>query len=42
MFESVTLEEVVNVAKKLSPLARIRLIEQINTHLKRNFIVVVC
>ena len=40
MSESVTLEEVVNLAKQLSPLDRIRLIEQITPHLKRDLIVV--
>ena len=40
MPESVTLEEVANLAKQLSPLDRIRLIEQITPHLKRDLIVV--
>ena len=35
----ITLEEVVNLAKQLSPLDRIRLIEQITPHLKRDLIV---
>ena len=39
MPESVNLEEVLNLAKQLSPLDRIRLIEQITPHLKRDFIV---
>ena len=39
MPESITLEEVVNLAKQLSPLDRIRLIEQITPHLKRDLIV---
>ena len=36
MPESVTLEEVANLAKQLSPLDRIRLIEQITPNLKRD------
>ncbi len=39
MPESVTLEEVLNLAKQLSSLDRIRLIEQITSHLKRDLIV---
>ena len=39
MPESVTLEEVLNLAKQLSSLDRIRLIEQITPHLKRDLIV---
>ena len=39
MPQSVTLEEVVNLAKQLSPLDRIRLIEQITPNFKRDFIV---
>ena len=38
MTKSITLEEVVNLAKQLSPLDRIRLIEQITPHLKRDLI----
>ena len=40
MADSVTLEEVLNLAKQLSPLDRIRLIEQITPQLKRDFVVV--
>jgi hypothetical protein len=40
MADSVTLEEVLNLAKQLSPLDRIRLIEQITPQLKRNLVVV--
>ncbi len=39
MPESVTLEYVLSLAKQLSPLDRIRLIEQITPQLKRDFIV---
>ncbi len=39
MANSVTLEEVLNLAKQLSPLDRIRLIEQITPQLKRDFVV---
>ena len=39
MADSVTLEEVLNLAKQLSPLDRIRLIEQITPQLKRDFVV---
>jgi|GEM_PF-1099734 len=39
MPKSITLEEVVNLAKQLSPLDRIRLIEQITPHIKRDLIV---
>ena len=39
MPESVTLEEVLNLAKQLSSLDRIRLIEQITPYLKRDLIV---
>jgi hypothetical protein len=40
MADSVTLEEVLNLAKQLSPLDRIRLIEQITPQLKRDLVVV--
>ena len=40
MADFVTLEEVLNLAKQLSPLDRIRLIEQITSQLKRDFVVV--
>ena len=40
MSDSVTLEEVLNLAKQLSPLDRIRLIEQITPQLKRDLVVV--
>ncbi len=40
MADSITLEEVLNLAKQLSPLDRIRLIEQITPHLKRDLIIV--
>ncbi|MGK7895435.1 MAG: hypothetical protein AB4372_17900 [Xenococcus sp. (in: cyanobacteria)] len=39
MTKSITLEEVLDLAKQLSPLDRIRLIEQITPHLKRDLIV---
>ena len=39
MIESVTLEEVINLAKKLSPMDRIRLIEQITPQIKRDLLV---
>ena len=39
MADSVTFEEVLNLAKQLSPLDRIRLIEQITPQLKRDFVV---
>lgn len=39
MANSVTLEEVLNLAKQLSPLERIRLIEQIIPQLKRDLVV---
>ncbi len=39
MIESVTLEEVLNLAKKLSPMDRIRLIEQITPQIKRDLLV---
>lgn len=39
MSDSVSLEEVVNLAKQLSPLDRIRLIEQITPQLKRDLFV---
>jgi hypothetical protein len=39
MANSVTLEEVLNLAKQLSPLERIRLIEQITPQLKRDLVV---
>ncbi len=39
MSEPVTLEKVLNLAKQLSPLDRIRLIEQITPSLKRDLIV---
>lgn len=40
MADSVTFEEVLNLAKQLSPLERILLIEQIAPQLKRDLIVV--
>lgn len=40
MAESVTLEEVLNLAKQLSPLDRIRLIEQMTPQIKRDLIIV--
>jgi len=40
MIESVTLEEVLNLAKQLSPLDKIRLIEQITPQLKRDLVVI--
>ena len=40
MVDSVTLEEVLNLAKQLSPLDRIRLIEQITPQLKLDFVLV--
>ncbi len=40
MTDSITLEEVLNLAKQLSPLDRIRLIEQITPQLKRDWVVV--
>ncbi len=40
MADFVTLEEVLNLVKQLSPLDRIRLIEQITPQLKRDFVVV--
>ena len=40
MADSITLEEVLNLAKQLSPLDRIRLIEQITPCLKRDLVVV--
>ena len=40
MADSVTLEKVLNLAKQLSPLDRIRLIEQITPQLKRDLVVV--
>ena len=40
MADSVTLEEVLNLAKQLSPLDRIRLIEQITPQLKLDFVLV--
>lgn len=39
MADSLTLEEVLNLAKQLSPLNRIRLIEQIIPQLKRDLVV---
>ena len=39
MSDSVTLEQVLQLAKQLSPLDRIRLIEQITPQLKRDFVV---
>lgn len=39
MADSVTLEEVLNLAKQLSPLDRIRLIEQITPQIKRDLVV---
>jgi hypothetical protein len=39
MANSVTLKEVLNLAKQLSPLDRIRLIEQITPQLKRDLVV---
>lgn len=39
MSEPITLEKVLNLAKQLSPLDRIRLIEQITPSLKRDLIV---
>lgn len=39
MIESVTLETVLNLAKKLSPLDKIRLIEQITPRIKRDLLV---
>ena len=38
MAEYVTLEKVLKLAKQLSPLDKIRLIEQITPHLKRDLI----
>ena len=38
MADSVTLEEVLNLAKQLSPLDRVRLIEQITPQLKRDLV----
>ncbi|MGL5832422.1 MAG: hypothetical protein ACRC80_38620 [Waterburya sp.] len=40
MTDSTTLEEVLNLAKQLSPLDRIRLIEQITPQLKRDWVIV--
>ncbi|MDJ0649570.1 MAG: hypothetical protein QNJ60_12775 [Xenococcaceae cyanobacterium MO_188.B19] len=39
MIESVTLEKVLNLAKKLSPMDRIRLIEQITPQIKRDLLI---
>ncbi len=39
MAESVTLEKVLNLAKQLSPLDKIRLIEQITPQIKRDLVV---
>lgn len=39
MSESVTLEKVIKLAKQLSPLDRIRLIEAISPHLKRDVLI---
>ncbi|MGB5712387.1 MAG: hypothetical protein WBM44_15930 [Waterburya sp.] len=39
MADSITLEEVLNLAKQLSPLDQIRLIEQITPQLKRDLVI---
>lgn len=39
MADSVTLEKVLNLAKQLSPLDKIRLIEQITPQLKRDLVI---